>query len=257
MSERFARVWYEDRVWSCRVGDGEIQLIDGDWIEGARRSHGRPVPASEVHWLAPTEPRTILCVGRNYYAHAAEMHNEVPTQPLFFLKQRGALTGHHSPVLRPSWVGRVDFEGELVLVMGKTLRNCQTSREALEAVAGLTVGNDVTARELQKTDGQWTRAKGFDTFAPVGPWVLVDQHPEGRRITTRVNGELRQDSSTDQLIFGCDRLIMDASRFMTLHPGDMIFTGTPAGVGPVEDGDTVEISVQDVGTLSNSIKNGD
>lgn len=181
----------------------------------------------------------------------------MPLEPLFFLKPFGTLTAHQAIVTRPNWVGRVDFEGELVLVMGKPIRNATTSQEALAAVFGLTIGNDITARKLQRQDGQWTRAKGFDGFEPVGPGVIKEIHPEGRRLVTEVNGSVRQNASTDELIFPCDRLIMAASRFMTLYPGDIIFTGTPSGVGPLEEGDRVKISIEGIGTLSNSIKNGD
>lgn len=256
MSTLYARVLFEGQPWSAAIDGDHAELLEGDWWEGTGPSVRR-VALSEVQWLPPVAPRAILCVGRNYQAHAAEFKNDVPQEPLFFFKPLSSLAAHGAEIGRPTWVGRVDYEGELVLVIGKSIRNVTSSQEAMEAVRGLTIGNDVTARELQSHDGQWTRAKGFDTFAPVGPWVLMDNHPEGRRVTTRVNGQIRQDASTDELIFGCGRLIMEASRFMTLSPGDVIFTGTPAGVGPVEDGDVVDVTVQGVGTLSNSIKNRD
>ncbi|MCL5116002.1 MAG: fumarylacetoacetate hydrolase family protein [Firmicutes bacterium] len=257
MSLLFARVLYQGRPWSAAVDGDKADLFEGDWLRDGKGSTVHRVSLEEITWLPPVEPRTILCVGRNYQAHAAEMNSDVPKTPLFFLKQLGALNAHQAIVHRPVWAGRLDYEGELVLVMGKTVRNVTSSDEAMAAVAGMTVGNDYTARELQSSDGQWTRAKGFDDFAPVGPWVLMDNHPEGRRVTTAVNGTIRQDASTDEMIFGCDRLIMEASRFMTLHPGDLIFTGTPSGIGPVGEGDIVTVTVQGIGTLSNSIKNGD
>lgn len=256
MKDQWARVQYQGRTWSALVQGDQLTLYEGNWLTQPG-SAGPRISVSQAVWLPPVEPRTILCVGRNYRAHAAELNNAPPKEPLFFLKQWGSLTSHQAPIYRPSWVGRVDYEGELVLVIGKTVGRAASSREAMAAVAGITAGNDVTARELQKTDGQWTRAKGFDSFAPVGPWVALESHPEGRSVTTTVNGEVKQRGSTDDLIFPCDQLIMEASRFMTLYPGDLIFTGTPAGVGPLQEGDVVEVSVQGVGKLSNSVKNGD
>ncbi|NMP22287.1 fumarylacetoacetate hydrolase family protein [Sulfobacillus harzensis] len=256
MGERYARVRHEGRVWSARVLDSAVELLDGDWLR-APGAVVKTVSTGAIEWLPPVADPTILCVGRNYRAHAEELNNEVPQLPLFFLKQRGALAADGQVVHAPGWAGRIDYEGELVLVIGRTVRDCRSSDEALAAIKGLTIGNDITARALQSQDGQWTRAKGFDEFAPVGPWVVVDENPESRRVTTRVNGEIRQDGSTDEMIFACDRLIMEASRFMTLRPGDLIFTGTPSGVGPVQDGNQMEITIQGIGTLSNSIKIGD
>lgn len=253
MTEYLGRVRLEGKVWSARVDGEQVELLEGDWLQGPGK-RVTTVPTSEVEWLPPVDNVTVLCVGRNYRAHAAELKNEVPKHPLFFLKQRGALTGHQSAVHAPAWAGRIDYEGELVLVIGRTLKNCTSAQEAMAAVRGITIGNDVTARELQSQDGQWTRAKGLDGFAPLGPWVAVGENPASRRLITRVNGEIRQDGSTDDMIFACDRLIMEASRFMTLYPGDLIFTGTPSGIGPIEDGDQVEISIQGIGTLSNSIR---
>lgn len=258
MSELWARVTYNNRPWSARVEGDAVDLFDGQWLDERNRlKASKRVGISEVSWLAPVTPHTILCVGRNYQAHAAELHHQVPAKPLFFLKQFGSLAAHQSVVRRPTWVGRVDYEGELVLVIGKLVRHVGTSQEARSAILGLTIGNDITARDLQDQDGQWTRAKGFDTFAPVGPWVLLDQETAGRQVSTTVNGAIRQDGNTHDFIFPAERLIMEASRFMTLYPGDLIFTGTPAGVGPVNDGDTVEVTIEGIGTLSNLIKNED
>ncbi len=253
MSEYLGRVRIDGRVWSARVDGDQVELLEGDWLKRPGK-RVKTVPTSEVEWLSPVDNVTVLCVGRNYRAHAAELHNEVPKSPLFFLKQRGALTGHQSVVHAPAWAGRIDYEGELVLVIGRTLKDCRSSDEAMAALGGITIGNDLTARELQSQDGQWTRAKGMDGFAPLGPWVAVGESPASRRLVTRVNGEIRQDGSTDAMIFGPDRLIMEASRFMTLYPGDLIFTGTPSGIGPIQDRDEVEINIQGIGTLSNSIK---
>lgn len=256
METFYGRADYLGHTWSARINGQRAALFEGDWLQGDSATV-HEVDVQEVRWLPPTTPRTILCVGKNYRAHAAEMNSDVPETPLFFLKQLGALASHDEIIHIPTWAGRIDYEGELVLVIGKVARRVSSPDEAMDVIAGLTIGNDITARDLQATDGQWTRAKGFDQFSPVGPWVLRDRRPEGRRITTRVNGAIRQDSSTDELIFTCDRLIMEASRFMTLYPGDLIFTGTPSGIGPVGDGDRVEVSVQGIGMLSNLIKNGD
>jgi 2-keto-4-pentenoate hydratase/2-oxohepta-3-ene-1,7-dioic acid hydratase in catechol pathway len=190
-------------------------------------------------------------VGRNYAAHAAELGNDVPSEPLFFLKAPGALLSPEERIFLPGWAGRIDYEGELAVVVGKTCRNCSEA-EAPGFIAGYTLMNDVTARDLQNADGQWSRAKGFDTFAPLGPWIRVGSTmPEGTRIRTRRNGDTVQDAPLSDMVFPPALLVSRISRFATLHPGDVIATGTPEGVGSLHPGDRVEVEIDPIGTLRN------
>lgn len=197
-------------------------------------------------------PSKIIGIGQNYRAHAAEMGKGIPEEPLMFLKPPSSVISDGMPIERPPGYERVDYEGELGVVIGKRARH--VSREsALDYVAGYVCVNDVTVRDLQKRDGQWTRAKGFDTFCPVGPKVAPGLDPSNLRITTRVNGQVRQDSSTSDLIFDVPTLIAFVSRHMTLEPGDLISTGTPSGVGNLSPGDVVEVEIQGIGILRNPV----
>lgn len=208
----------------------------------------------EVRFLPPVCPSKIVCVGRNYAEHARELGNEVPAEPLLFLKPPSSLNGHGGTVVRPRSVQKLSYEGELALVVGRRARRLSEA-EAWSAVAGFTVLNDITARDWQKKDGQWTRAKGSDTFCPVGPcWVPKEQVAfEQLRIISRVNGQVRQDASVTGMIFGVPQLIAFITAFMTLEPGDLIATGTPPGVGAVEPGDIVEVEIPGIGRLENRI----
>jgi 2-keto-4-pentenoate hydratase/2-oxohepta-3-ene-1,7-dioic acid hydratase in catechol pathway len=197
-------------------------------------------------------PGKIIGIGQNYRAHAAEMGKGIPEEPLMFLKPPSAVIADGAPIERPAGYERVDYEGELGVVIGK--RAHRVSREqALEFVAGYVCVNDVTVRDLQKKDGQWTRAKGFDTFCPMGPRVVPGLDPTNLRITTRVNGVVKQDSSTSDLIFDVATLISFCSQHMTLEEGDVISTGTPSGVGPLQPGDVVEVEIQGIGILRNPV----
>jgi 2-keto-4-pentenoate hydratase/2-oxohepta-3-ene-1,7-dioic acid hydratase in catechol pathway len=198
------------------------------------------------------QPSKIIGVGTNYRAHAAEMGKPVPSEPLIFLKPPTALAGPGDRIVRPSGYQRVDFEGELAVVIGKAARRVGAAA-AMEHVLGLSCGNDVTVRDLQQRDGQWTRAKGFDGFFPLGPRIVAGLDPSDLRITTRVNGEVRQDSSTSDMIFGVADLVSFISQVMTLLPGDVITTGTPQGVGPLSPGDVVDIEIAGIGVLSNPV----
>ncbi len=197
-------------------------------------------------------PSKIIGIGSNYRAHAVEMGKGLPESPLMFLKPRSALVAHKGSIERPSGYERVDYEGELGVVIGSRTRSISAA-QALSAVMGFTCINDVTVRDLQKLDGQWTRAKGFDTFCPLGPRIVAGLDPSNLRITTRVNGAVRQDSSTSDLIFGVPALIAFVSAHMTLEPGDVISTGTPAGVGNLAVGDKVEVEIEGIGTLESSV----
>ncbi|HSD91189.1 MAG TPA: fumarylacetoacetate hydrolase family protein [Kofleriaceae bacterium] len=197
-------------------------------------------------------PSKIIGIGQNYRAHAAEMGKGIPEEPLMFLKPPSAVIADGMPIERPAGYERVDHEGELGVVIGK--RAHRVSREhALEYVQGFTCVNDVTVRDLQKKDGQWTRAKGFDTFCPIGPRIVPGLDPSNLRVTTRVNGQVRQDSSTSDLIFDVPTLISFVSQHMTLEPGDVISTGTPSGVGNLNPGDVVEVEISGIGVLRNPV----
>ena len=221
-------------------------------FERGQKSH---VLLSGVRLLAPAEPSKIVCIGRNYREHALELEHPIPTEPLFFLKPPSSLIGPGQEIQRPMDLShRVDYEGELAVVMGKRCYRLSEKDDVRPYIVGYTCLNDVTARDLQNKDGQWSRAKGFDTFCPVGPVVADGLDPwEGVRVQTRVNGQLRQDGTTADFLFPLDMLVRFISAVMTLEPGDVIATGTPKGVGPLQAGDVVEVSVEGVGTLRNPV----
>ena len=207
----------------------------------------------DVQLLVPVAPSKIVCVGRNYAAHAQELGNEVPTEPLLFFKPPSSLIPHQDPILLLNQMGKVDHEAELAVIIGKQAKNV-TASNALDYVVGYTCGNDISDRDFQKKDGQWTRAKGFDTFCPLGPWINTDLDPSNIAITCMVNGDKRQEGHTSQLVFNIPTLIAHISAIMTLMPGDVILTGTPAGVGPIHDGDIVEVVVEGIGSLTNPVR---
>ncbi|HXZ79395.1 MAG TPA: fumarylacetoacetate hydrolase family protein [Terriglobales bacterium] len=222
--------------------------------EDAPTQKVQPVPLLEVKLLAPVRPSKIVCVGRNYAAHAQELGNEVPSEILIFLKPPSSVIGPGETIIRPRLSERVDHEGELAVIIGKTCHKLADDQDVREFIHGYTCLNDVTARDLQKTDGQWTRAKGFDTFCPMGPLVTDEIDPwAGVTVECRVNGEVKQQSDTTQFIFPLDQIIRYIATVMTLAPGDLIATGTPAGISPLKAGDVVEVSCGGVGTLSNPV----
>jgi 2-keto-4-pentenoate hydratase/2-oxohepta-3-ene-1,7-dioic acid hydratase in catechol pathway len=212
------------------------------------------MPLEEASLLAPVAPSKIVCVGRNYREHAAELGNEVPAEPLLFLKAPSAVIPPGQAIRIPELSKRVDFEGEIAIVIGERCSRIGPDEDPRDYVRGYTIANDVTARDLQKKDSQWSRAKGFDTFCPVGPLVTDEIDPAaGISITTRLNGELRQDGNTRDLIFSIDYLLRYITAAMTLFPGDLILTGTPAGVAPMQPGDQVAVTVEGLGTLTNPV----
>jgi 2-keto-4-pentenoate hydratase/2-oxohepta-3-ene-1,7-dioic acid hydratase in catechol pathway len=242
-----------------RQGDVGFGILEDEAVAaisphpfGAFEYTGERLPISEVRLLAPVLPSKVLAIGRNYAEHARELGNEVPPEPVMFLKPSTSVTGPDDPIVRPQGVGRVDFEGELAVVVGKLVRRLEPA-DAIQAVLGFTCANDVTARDLQHADGQWTRAKGFDSFCPLGPWIETDLDSSDLAISTLVNGEVRQQARTSQLERGVADLLAFVSRVMTLLPGDVLLTGTPAGVGPLEAGDRVEVEVEGVGVLANEV----
>ncbi|HEY4900336.1 MAG TPA: fumarylacetoacetate hydrolase family protein, partial [Terriglobales bacterium] len=213
------------------------------------------IPLTSVRLLAPATPSKIVCIGRNYREHAKELNHPIPTEPLIFLKPPSSVLAPGDSILRPVALSqRVDHEGELGVVIGKRCHGLRERDDVREFILGYTCVNDVTARDLQNKDGQWSRAKGFDTFCPFGPTVVSGLDPwSGVRVQTRVNGEIRQDGTTADFLFPLDVIVRYISQVMTLEPGDLIATGTPAGVGPLQLGDTVEVTVEGVGSLSNPV----
>jgi 2-keto-4-pentenoate hydratase/2-oxohepta-3-ene-1,7-dioic acid hydratase in catechol pathway len=229
------------------------EQADGD-MESLRTRRIEAIPLEEASLLPPVQPSKIVCVGRNYREHAAELGNEVPAEPLIFLKVPSSLLAPGGTIRRPKISERVDFEGELGVVIGKTCYKPAEDADMRQYILGYTCVNDVTARDLQKKDGQWTRAKGFDSSCPTGPIVTDEIDPwAGVGVETRVNGAVRQQGNTRDFIFTLDTLIRYIAQTITLVPGDLIPTGTPSGVGPLVAGDVVEVSVEGVGTLKNPV----
>jgi len=210
------------------------------------------LPFAEVHLLAPVFPTKIVAVGRNYADHAAEMSRDVPAEPVIFLKPATAVIGPDAPVVIPPESSEVYHEAELAIVVGK-VSHLVAAEDAGAHILGYTAGNDMTARDLQHRDGQWTRAKGFDTFCPLGPAIETELDPQGLSITCSVNGEIRQDGTTDDMVHGVAELFSFVTSVMTLLPGDVVLTGTPAGVGPVRPGDHMEVVIERIGALRNPV----
>jgi 2-keto-4-pentenoate hydratase/2-oxohepta-3-ene-1,7-dioic acid hydratase in catechol pathway len=229
-----------------------VEVSGPPWESWSRGPRTRNI--SEVRLIAPVVPGKVVCVGRNYAAHAAELGNDVPKEPLIFLKPSSAIIGPDEPIVLTSYSQRIEHEGELAMVIGRRASHLRDSDDPLAYVLGYTCLNDVTARDLQKNDVQFTRAKGFDTFCPVGPHIETDLNPADVLVQTYVNGTRRQSASTSLMAYSCAFLVRWISRMMTLYPGDLIATGTPAGVGPLVAGDVVEVSVDGVGVLRNPVR---
>ena len=229
----------------------EIAVIDGHPF-GEVSLTGRRLPLSGVRLLPPILPSKIVAIGKNYADHAREMGGEPPAEPVMFLKPSTSVIGPAAPIVYPTLSQQVDFEGELAVVIGRLCRDVPVEK-ASDVVLGYTCANDVTARDLQRSDGQWSRAKGFDTFCPLGPWIDTEVDPSDLAITTTVNGETKQDARTSLLLHDVGELIAFATAVMTLLPGDVILTGTPAGVGPVVPGDEVAVTIEGIGTLTNPV----
>ena len=232
-------------------GEGRIRPLEGPPFRGLR-PRAETIPVSEVRLLAPCTPTKIIGVGLNYRDHAAELGLPVPDEPMLFLMPGTAVIGPGDKILYPEMSRRLDYEGELAVVIGR--RACGVREESAgDHIFGYTCFNDVTARDLQARDGQFTRAKGFDSFAPMGPWIETELDPAGLTVETLLNGRRVQNASTDQLVFDCRALVSFVSRIMTLLPGDVIATGTPSGIGPMIPGDQVEVRIQGIGSLTNEV----
>lgn len=261
---RIVRFRDESGQVRCGVVEGDhIEVVSGDPIGGLKRS-GSSVPMAGVKLLAPVVPVNVLCIGRNYKAHVEEGGAELPKSPMLFMKSTAAVIGPDEPVVLPRVApSEVDYEAELAVVIGRTARHVPEGR-ALEYVLGYTCAHDVSARDCQRNDGQWVRAKSFDTFCPIGPWIETGLNPMDVRIQGRLNGQIQQDASTSLMIFSIPFLISYLSRGMTLLPGTLLLTGTPAGVGfarrpPVylKPGDVFEVEVEGIGILKNPVMSED
>lgn len=213
---------------------------------------GRSWPLADVRLLAPILASKVVCIGKNYAEHIAETGQEAPKDPVIFLKPNTAIIGPGVPIQLPANASPVHHEGELAVVIGQACKDVPAAKAA-GVILGYTIGNDVSARDQQQADGQWTRAKGHDTFCPLGPWIVTDLDPADLDIRTEVNGQVRQHSRTSLMIYDVGEIVAWISGVMTLLPGDVILTGTPAGVGPIEDGDTVSVTVEGIGTLTNPV----
>jgi len=252
--QRIVRVMTDEGPQHGVVVDEHVHALQGD-LFGSWEVTGRLGRLGSVPLLAPVVPSKIIAVGLNYRAHAVESSMEIPSEPLLFFKPPSAVIGPDAKIILPPQSERVDYEAELAVVIGRACRNARVD-EAWSYVLGVTCGNDVTARDLQRQDDQWTRAKGFDTFCPLGPWILTDLREDAiddLEVVSRVNGQVRQSDHTSQMVFSVPELIAYASSVMTLEPGDVILSGTPEGVGPLSVGDVVEVEVETIGILRNHV----
>lgn len=251
---KIARFSQGDAIRFGIVDEDALVVLAGDPLFTGFDTTGERVPLAEVGGLlAPVIPRSkVVAVGKNYREHAAEMGEAAPEEPLLFLKPNTAVIGLGDPIVLPPQSGRVDFEGELAVVIGRIARNVSAA-DAADHIFGYTIANDVTARDLQEKDGQWARAKGFDTFCPLGP-VIETELASGAVLRTRLNGELKQEAPVSEMVHDIPSIVAYASSVFTLLPGDVILTGTPAGVGPMAVGDMVEVEVDGIGSLVNPIR---
>ena len=237
--------------------DCVVVALNGDPLYVGLHLSSKEYPLAEVRLLSPVLPRSkVIGIGRNYAAHAAEMGGEAPTEPLLFMKPNTSVIGPGDPIFYPRQTSELHYEGELAVVIGRICRDVPAEKVA-DVVQGYTVGNDVTARDLQRSDVQFTRAKGFDSFCPLGPWVETELDVSDLRVQTYLNGDLKQDGTTRDMVHDVPSLVAYVSSVMTLLPGDVILTGTPEGVGPMEVGDEVEVSIAGIGNLTNQVKQRD
>lgn len=251
---KVARFRHQDVIQFGIVDGDELAVLAGDPMFSGWETTGQRVAVSEVTLLAPVIPRSkVIAIGKNYVDHAAEMGGEVPEEPLMFFKPNTAVIGPHDAIILPHMSNQIEHEGELAIVIGAIARDVSEA-DAESVIFGYTCANDVTARDLQKRDGQWARAKGFDTFCPLGPVIETECDLKSARLETRVNDELRQSAALSEMVFGIPRIIAHVSRVCTLLPGDVILTGTPAGIGPLTAGDNVEVSITGIGTLRNVVR---
>jgi 2-keto-4-pentenoate hydratase/2-oxohepta-3-ene-1,7-dioic acid hydratase in catechol pathway len=251
---KIARFSHADAIMYGIVDESDLVVLVGDPMFTGYEPTGQRIPLADAALLAPVIPRSkVVCVGKNYHDHAAEMGGVAPEEPLLFLKPNTSVIGPGDSIVRPSLSQQTEYEGELAVVIGKIAKNV-TAADALTYVLGYTIANDVTARDLQRKDGQWSRAKGFDTFCPLGPVIETDFDPASATVETRVNGEVRQHAPLTDMIHSVASIIEYASAVFTLLPGDVILTGTPAGVGAFDAGDVVEVEISGLGILRNPVR---
>jgi 2-keto-4-pentenoate hydratase/2-oxohepta-3-ene-1,7-dioic acid hydratase in catechol pathway len=251
---KIARFSHHDSIHYGIVDESDLVVLKGDPLFAGFEPTGERVPLADVTLLAPVIPRSkVVCVGKNYHDHAKEMGGEAPEAPLLFLKPNTAVIGTNDVIVRPPQSERTDFEGEFAVIIGRVAKNVAAA-DADDYILGFTVANDVTARDIQYSDGQWTRGKGFDTFCPLGPVIETDVDFATARITTRLNGETKQDAPLSDMIHSVPDIVAYASAAFTLLPGDVILTGTPAGIGPFGAGDTIEVEVTGIGVLRNTAR---
>ena len=242
-----------DPQFGILEGENQIRLIAGDPLYSGVLKLDETVSLTDVKLLAPVIPRSkVVCVGKNYADHAAEMGGEVPKEPIIFLKPNTSVIGPNDVIRWPIQSNRVDYEAELAIVISRICKDVPKEKAA-DVIFGYTIANDVTARDIQKTDGQWTRAKGFDTFCPVGPWIDTEFKPASQRITTVIKGETHQNATLNQMVFDIPTIISFITSVMTLLPGDVIITGTPAGIGPMPAKSTIAVSIEGLGQLTNRV----
>lgn len=250
---RIAKFQTGDKLGWGLIDGPELVVFRGHPLFQGYETTGERFALKDITLLPPILPTSkIVCIGKNYADHAAEMGGEAPKEPLIFLKPTTSVIGPDEQIVLPAISNQVDHEGELAIVIGSVAKNVSID-QANEYIWGYTIANDVTARDIQNIDGQWTRAKGFDTFCPLGPWIETEFVPEGQILETRVDGEARQRASVDLLIHKVDRIIQHVSEAMTLLPGDIILSGTPAGIGPISSGQIIEVSIEGIGTLTNPV----
>jgi 2-keto-4-pentenoate hydratase/2-oxohepta-3-ene-1,7-dioic acid hydratase in catechol pathway len=251
---RVAHSSFQQPRYASIEGDDVYSLKEGEWFDRSTfSSSDQSIPLAEVELLAPVLPSKVVCVGRNYREHAAELGNKMPEEPLLFLKAPSSIIGNGDTIELPPESKRVEHEGELGVVIGRRARHISAEEDPLSYVLGYTCVNDVTARDLQRHDVQFTRAKSFDTFCPVGPVIVTEINPLDLQVSTRLNGELKQQGRTANMAFPVPFLIRYIANIMTLLPGDLIATGTPAGVSPMNAGDVVEVEVEGIGLLRNDV----
>jgi len=242
-----------DPLFGILEDDDQIAIISGDPIYHGIQKTAAKIELTKVRLLAPVIPRSkIVCVGKNYADHAAEMGSEVPAEPIIFLKPNTSVIGPGDTIVWPAMAPTIDYEAELAIVIGRVCKEVPKER-VKDVIFGYTMANDVTTRELQKRDGQWTRAKSFDTFCPLGPWIETEFVPGTQRISLTVNGEVKQDATISQMIFGIEDIVHFVTQVMTLLPGDVIITGTPAGIGPLPEKSTVTVAIEGLGELTNKV----
>jgi 2-keto-4-pentenoate hydratase/2-oxohepta-3-ene-1,7-dioic acid hydratase in catechol pathway len=235
------------------IVDGpELVVLKGHPLVAGYQTTGERIPLKEVKLLAPTIPSKIVCIGKNFADHAAEIGEEVTAEPLIFFKPSSSIIGHGDAIVIPPQSKQVELEAELCLVIGKLAKNV-SEEKALEYLWGVTIANDVTARDLQFGDGQWARSKGFDSFCPLGPWVETEFSPDGQVIESRINGEVRQNVAITEMVHNIPSIISYVSKNMSLLPGDIILTGSPAGISVINSGDLIECEIEGIGILSNPV----